>query len=323
MYALVTGAGGFIGTHLTNLLIGQGARVRAMVRSPEKGGHLHPEAERAVADMADLDSLRAALTEVDTVFHLAGVTVARTADDYYRGNADIARNLAEGLKRSGVKRLVQVSSLAAAGPCNDPRGLHEDAPPRPVSAYGRSKLAAEEILRSLTDFLHVTVIRPPAVYGPRDIGFLPMFKAAKRHVLPVHGFSPVPMSVIHAEDLAACLYLAATGCQHSGQVYHVSDGTCRNWEDIAREVGRALGTRAFVLRFPLPVLWLLAQFNGLLAELGRAPAYLNPDKFREAACSGWTCDPGRAARELDFSPRIGLEQGLRETARWYRDEGWL
>lgn len=321
---LVTGAAGFIGSHLCALLRERmpQARILALVRPGRASGHIQVEGLDVVeCDLLDPRGLDVILEGVDTVFHLAGVTMARDAAGYERGNVHVTAGLVQAVNRAKVRRFIFVSSQAAGGPNSEAPGLTGREVARPVSWYGKSKLQAELELCALT--AHWTVLRPPMVYGPRDTGFLPLFRAARLGVVPLPDGGRAPMSIVHVADVCALALAAAEGGQPSGQVYYPSDGVTRTWGEICRAVAAAAGGRTLGLPFPALVIWPVAMVNGLWARLGGKPQYLNPDKFREAVQSGWLCTGLAAERELGWQARVELSVGLEETARWYRLNGWL
>lgn len=324
MRVLVTGAAGFIGSHLCAMLGERmpDVQILALVRPGRAAGHVRSHGLDVVeCDLLNPRGLAAILEGVDTVFHVAGVTMARDAAGYERGNVQATAGLVRAVNRARVQRFVFVSSQAAGGPRSDPPGLTGQETPCPVSWYGRSKLQAELELHALA--AHWTVLRPPMVYGPRDRGFLPLFRAARLGVVPLPDGGRAPMSIAHVSDVCALALAAAVGQQPSGQVYYPSDGITRTWGEICRAVAAAVGGRALGLPVPARVIWFVAMLNGLWARLGGKPQYLNPDKYREAVQPGWLCTGLAAERELGWRARVSLDDGLAETARWYRLSGWL
>jgi nucleoside-diphosphate-sugar epimerase len=321
---LVTGAAGFIGSHLCALL---GERmpqvqIRALVRPGRDTDHIRADGVEVVeCDLLDPRGLERVLDGVDTVFHLAGVTMARDAAGYEQGNVQVTASLVQAVNRTKARRFIFVSSQAAGGPSSLPPGLTGREAARPVSWYGQSKLQAELELRAL--MAHWTVLRPPMVYGPRDKGFLPLFRAARLGIVPLPDGGRAPMSIAHVADVCSLALDAAAGGQPSGQIYYPSDGITRTWGEICRAVASAVGGRAMGLPFPARLIWPVAMVNGLWARLGGKPQYLNPDKYREAVQAGWLCSGLAAERELGWRAGVELSAGMAETARWYRLNGWL
>ncbi len=334
---LVTGASGFIGNHLVDKLLGRGERVRAFVRDPSRGERLEDHgADLAQGDVTDLESLRRAVSGASVVYHLAGVTKAFTARQYYevnrRGVGHVARVCAE---QESPPVLVVVSSLAAVGPAND--RLHEESDePQPVSLYGHSKRAGEQVAEKYSDRVPTTIVRPPMVFGEQDRTFFEMFKTvAVSGVHPVPGFVPKNYSVIHADDLVEALILAADhgkrlpadaarGGANGIGYYFASCDEHPTYYQLGRMIGAALGRRyTLTIPFGPQVVRAIGAFGEMSGRFRGQPAVMNWDKAREAMAGSWTCSPQKAKQELGFSLPCSLSERLSQTAQWYRDAGWL
>ncbi len=323
--ALVTGASGFIGSHLAEGLLGEGFRVRALVRTTSNLNWLQGlELELAYGSFDDRSSLSDAVKGVDYIFHIAAAK-AGSRDRIFRGNVDATINLAKAAveNASGLKRFVFLSSQAAAGPADSlgaPR--RESDVCRPISDYGRSKLEAERLLAGLAG-LPLTLLRPPTVYGPRDRDVLLYFKWIDRGIALLPGLRERYANLIYVADLVAGTIMAARAKEALGGTYFLSDPQAYSWSRISQAIAQALGRRPVSLRVPL----FLARFSALLAEGGAGLAgqksIFNRQKVREMAQICWTCSPSRAAEDFSFSCRHSLEEGLAQTARWYKENGWL
>jgi nucleoside-diphosphate-sugar epimerase len=326
MKALVTGATGFVGSHLAERLCREGLDVVCTVRETSSLAWLEGlDVERRVASLEDAEALAEAAADADYVFHVAGVTRARTPEAYMAANAEGTRCLLEAVARSarGLRRFVYVSSLAAAGPSPTDEPPDETAPPQPHDAYGASKLAGEKAVLGEGGPLPCTVVRPPAVYGPRDRNFLPLFRMAQRFRLaPIIGSPSKQVSLVHVADLVECLWLAATAKAAEGQTYYVGSGT-HLWTDVVEALGAALGVRLRRLRVPS----LLARLAGELGEvkwiLTGKPQLICRRKVRDLLQPRWTCSWAKAERELGYRPQVELGDGMRGTAEWYARQGWL
>ena len=309
---LVTGATGFIGSHLAEALLARGERVRALVR-PSSSRRFLPPVEVA-------DTLDSGLAGVTAVIHLAGATKALRAADYYEANVRATEMLAGAITGRGI-RLVHVSSLAAVGPTTAGKALTEDAQPCPLTHYGRSKLQAENVVRGLVP--DAVIVRPPVVYGPRDTGVLQLLRPiASGWALQIAGGERW-FSAIYVRDLVEGLIAAARSPAAAGDIYFLAHPAPVSWSELISAAARAMGRRPRVLRVPVAA----AHATGFGAELwarvtGR-PAVLSREKIAEACCEAWLCDPSRAAEELGFQARTPLEEGLAETLAWYKEAGWL
>ncbi len=319
---LVTGATGFVGSHLVEVLAEAGVGVRALVRRTSRTAALEAlGVERVEGALEDPASMARAAAGTDVVFHLAALTRARNRDEFFRANAEGARSAARAAAEAGA-RLVFLSSLAAAGPSPDGRRVVESDPPRPITQYGRSKLAGEEACNSVGGALEVVVLRAPAVYGPRDRDLFRFFSMAARGVIAMPAGPERWLQLIHVRDLARALVCAGQASR-PGRLYHVADTRAYGWTEVAALVAEAVGGRVRVVRVPAALVSAAAGASELGARLlGRATIF-NRDKARELLAPSWLCETGAAERDLGFVARTSLARGLKETAEWYRSRGWL
>ncbi|UCB52931.1 MAG: NAD-dependent epimerase/dehydratase family protein, partial [Candidatus Zixiibacteriota bacterium] len=231
---LVTGANGFVGSHLAEGLLERGYRVRCLVRKTSDLRWLSGlEVEYFYGDVADKESLKGVCGNVDLVFHAAGLTSARSRKEYLRANAEGTRNLVEVCLEQNPKlqRFVYVSSQAAVGPGVDERPLDETAPSRPITDYGESKLEGERIVLEHVSQLPVTVVRPPAVYGPRDTDVLGFFKVASRGFRVSFGKGESFLSLVYVKDLVDGIIRAAENPKSLGQTYFIADDKVYSWRE--------------------------------------------------------------------------------------------
>ena len=325
---LVTGGSGFIGSHLVERLCSGGERVRCLVRQEKTRRRnyagLPPQAEAVFGELISGTGLEEALEGVDTVFHVAGVTKALKMDDYYAGNVRATENLARTMAGRSI-RLVHVSSLAAAGPSLDGTPLLENAAPRPLTHYGKSKLAAEQRVRELVP--DAVIARPPVVYGPRDTDVFRILKPLSQGIAFQIAGGERWFSAIYVKDLADGLITAARATQAAGRTYFLANSKPVSWSELsaatARVIGGQEGRKARILRVPVAAAYAAGWCAEMWAHLAGKPGILSRDKVREAQCSYWTCDTRRAAQEIGFEARTPLDAGLAETFAWYREAGWL
>lgn len=321
---LVTGATGFVGSSLAPALIGRGdVYVRALVRSTSDVRRLEGlGVERVEADLQDSGGLRRAVEGSDVVFHLAALTRARSEAAFREANVEGTRRLVDAIRADGRARcLVYLSSMAAVGPARNGRPVAPEDEPRPITAYGRSKLDGERVVLQVADAMRVVVLRAPAVYGPGDRDLLTFFRLARHGVLPVPMGRARRVQLIHVGDLAEALVRAAFTNAARG-VYHVADPRAYTWDEMLGLVAQAVGRPG--RRLPIPA-WLVraaGHVNGALADLMGQAVIFDGDKARELLAS-WLCDIAAVRRDLDFVPRRSLEEGLEETVAWYRAYGWL
>jgi nucleoside-diphosphate-sugar epimerase len=320
MRALVTGATGFIGSHLVESLVREAFDVSCLVRNSSSKRYFEGLNIRTVpGDCRDRSSLVEAVKDVDYVFHLAGLTKACTEEEFSGVNVSGTRNIIQAVAENnpGIKRFVHISSLAAAGPSPQGIPLNEECQPKPVSLYGRTKLAGELAVYRYRDRLPVTIIRPPAVYGPRDRDFLVFYKMVRAGIVPYWG--KCSYSFIFVDDLVDGIMLCARSERAIGEIFNLSDGSVYTTDDIIDAVAGAMQKNPLRLalpRFIMPVI-------GFLAERIKGASIINSDKIREMQHPHWVCDMNKAAIRLGFEPKVKMKEGARWTADWYRIHQWL
>ena len=323
--ALVTGASGFVGSHIVDELLRRGARVRCLLRSTSSRQWLEGKpVEVAEGDVCHPEGLDAAVQGADWIVHAAGLTRAKDAAEFHRANAlGTELILGAALRTSPApRRFLYISSQAVAGPSRNGAPVTEDLEPRPVSAYGSAKLEGEILVMGAADRIPVVSIRPPVVYGPREKELLRYFRTVKRHILPrLPGTRR--FSLVYAVDLARAVGEALTQDRAVGKVYFVGGPDLVSYEETGAQIARALKTWAVPVSIPGFVLQAAGLAGELAGALTRRPPFLSREKIQEITTGDWILSSQRIRSELGWSPAMSLEQGLRETARWYREAGWV
>jgi dihydroflavonol-4-reductase len=324
MKVAVTGATGFVGGQLMEALRARGDEVACLVRSPEKARDIAKAGARLVTGtLEDEAALRALAEGAEIFYHVAGaVTSLGSNGQFERVNRQGTEAVVRAVRAAGVPRLLYVSSLAASGPAVAGAPLLDTSQCLPVTDYGRSKLQGEEAVR--TGGVPFTIVRPPAVYGPGDRQFLPAFKMARWGAAAVVGGGRQELSLIHVRDLAQALVAAATSAKSEGRTYHAAHPTVVTQRELIRAIAQALGrSRTAIVRLPTPALMAILHVTSAAADLVGGRTVLRPGKAPELLAPAWTCSSEVLAADSGWSARVGLAEGLAETARWYREAGWL
>ena len=324
--SLVTGANGFAGSHMAQYLLDRGHRVICLIRKTSNLSFLKGmNVEFRYGDVTDQQSVADALEGVEYVFHFAGKTKAKSADEFMWVNAVGTKNLAEACRAEEVKvkMLVYVSSLAACGPQQTDLPVDENMTPRPITVYGRSKLAGEEYIKRICGgAVRWCIVRPTGVYGPRDEDFFIYFKMICRGWKVLISGADRKVSVIHALDLAQICYRAATKSPH-GETYMASDGNSYTWEELSSKMARIMRKKTKTITIPLWFTSIAIFFSGLTKSRKSKPSILNREKLKEIRARGWAVDASKARDLLGYVPEFSIDDGFKHAFFWYKRQGWL
>jgi nucleoside-diphosphate-sugar epimerase len=322
---LITGANGFIGSRLCRLFLDRGWRVIAGVRENANCSLLSGlDVEYRYGDICHPESLRELVASVDCIIHNAGLVKAKSRKRFFEVNQKGTENLLQAIVDHGgtPRRVVIISSLAAAGPIRDNRPLRESDPPQPISVYGESKLACERTALTFADRLSLVIVRPPGVYGPGDREILTFFRAVYRKFIPLLGDSHRSIQLVHVDDLCRGVYAASTADSASGEVYFIAENRSYTMGELLGLLEKGCDRNGMRLTIPAGLFKLIAVISETLFRLIGATPMLTREKARELL-AGWAIDPSKAREELGFESKIPFEQGARETYAWYIQEGWL
>jgi nucleoside-diphosphate-sugar epimerase len=325
--ALVTGATGFIGGRLVEALLARGDTVRALVRDPDRAGRLRERGVETVrGDMTDPDSLAAAVAGADRVYHCAAVVGDWLSPaEIQRINVDGTRSLLEASARSGVRRLLYLSSLAVLGTRHH-QGTDETAPYSYTGdAYSDSKIDSEKVVRGFAERgeVETVILRPGFVYGPGDQQFLPrMLKALADGQFVYVGDGSKLLNIIYIDDLARAALLADTAASTDGQAYNLTDGTRTSLRDFVTILCAELGVAAPTRRMPPAVAWTACYVLEAVARLRRAKEAprLNRGRMKFLYYNQYYSIE-KAKRELGYEPRFTCREGLPRSLDWFREQG--
>ncbi|UEG51771.1 NAD-dependent epimerase/dehydratase family protein [Mucilaginibacter daejeonensis] len=322
---LITGASGFVGFHLIEAALKAGYEVYAAVRKSSKVNHLKDlDIQYAYTNFNSVEALQEEIEQnkYDHIIHAAGVTKANSASEYDAVNTTYTVNLAKAAVASKrIQKFVFVSSLAAVGPLPSIEGcLNEESTQAPVTAYGQSKKRAEEALKNI-EGLNYVILRPTAVYGPRDKDILIVLKQFANRFEPYIAKMDQHLSFIYVKDLAQACVLGLSHGQR--EAYLLSDGKRYDRYEMANITKRLLNISTFRIHLPLPVVKVIAQMAESVSRVTKKASALNVEKLNELTAANWICSIDKARQELEFSPKYDLEKGLEETLTWYKANKWL
>jgi len=324
--AVVTGANGFVGSHLVDLLLENNYKVRCITRKSSNLKWLTgKDIEIFDCGLTDKEGLRNAFLNADYIYHVAGVIKSKKPEGYFIGNVENTRVILETALefKDTLKKILIVSSQTAAGPSLNGKVISENDSCSPITTYGRSKLAEEDLARTFMDKLPITICRAPAVYGERDTEIFIFFQTFNKGLFTTIGFDEKKLSLIHVKDLVRGFMLAAESDKSSGQTYFISSEKHYSWEEIGEITSKILGKKPFKVKVPHSVVYSIAAIAQFAAMFSKKPATLNIEKAKDITQHLWICDTSKAITELDYHQNISAEEGIKRTIAWYKEMGWL
>ena len=324
--AVITGANGFVGSHLVDLLLEKKYKVRCLVRKTSNMRWLEgKDIEVIDTGLLDKEGLRKAFKDASYIFHVAGVVKSKKSEGYFKGNVDTTRILLETALefKDSIKRILIVSSLTATGPSLNGSPVNEETECRPITTYGRSKLAEEKLAQTYMDKLPITICRAPAVYGERDTEILIFFKTFNKGLMTTIGFNKKEISLIHVIDLVNGFYLAAVNDKSKNQIYFISSEKYYTWEEIGKVTSKVIGKTPVKIKVPHSIVFSIASVAQFFAAFSPNPATLNIEKAKDITQTLWTCDTSKAVNQLNYHQKISIEEGIKRTVDWYKKMKWI
>lgn len=333
---LVTGATGFIGSHLVDALVAKGRKVRCLVE--KKNDIVHQRCfsnidrlkklgvEIVYGDLTDKDSLKKAVKDVNVIFHLGAIARPMCIPNelYFKINVEGTKNLLElAAENKKIKKIVYTSTISAVGPSRDGRPVNEKTIPRPVDVYGESKLAAEKMIFKLYRKykIPIVILRPPMVFGPRDLEMLRFFKAVKSRFFPIRK-SKGHFEFCYVENLIqACLLAEKKG--KSGEIYCISNDRSYTIKEVTQIMAEALGVKLLPIYFPNFVFKIAGFFMEMLGKFFHFHPPFSKKTITWMTTNYWICDISKARKELGYDPKIDLKEGIKRTVKWYKEKNLL
>ena len=325
---VVTGANGFIGSHLVDFLVQHSCNVHAVIRKNSNRQWLN-KSDRVKLYITDLEEERALSTpllkQADYLFHCAGLTKAKTREKYFHANAYACESLYSRCETVGVnlKAIVHLSSLAAAGPSDRGVAAQEKFSCKPITYYGESKLAGEEIAMKYISSIPIVIIRPSVVYGPRELNFLTYLRALNKGWKVKVGTVRRELSLVYITDLVRAMVQAALCFPKDEKIYYVTDGYSYTWDKVADSAMQKLDISAKTLIIPEVLLRYASNIVEVLAWFGSEPALIDRQKVIDICQTSWVASPRLFFESHKFQPKYNLDKGLSETINWCKANNWL
>ncbi len=331
MKILITGASGFIGSFIVEEALRRGFDTWAGVRGSSSRSYLgDPRIHFIELDFSSEDRLAQALDghNFDYVVHAAGVTKCLTASDFMKVNYQGTVNLVNAILKTKMpmRRFIYLSSLSVFGAIREEQPyqeITEHDTPCPNTAYGKSKLKAEQFLDSIGNEFNYIVLRPTGVYGPREKDYFLMAKSIKQHVDFSVGFQRQDITFVYVQDVVQAVFLALDHGM-SGRKYFLSDGNVYQSSTFSDYLHEELGKPWWIrVKAPIWVLRLVTFFGEHIGRMRHTITALNNDKFNILKQRNWRCDIEPACDELGYHPHYDLRKGVTESVAWYKENHWL
>ncbi|NWF88273.1 MAG: NAD-dependent epimerase/dehydratase family protein [Ignavibacteriaceae bacterium] len=324
--AVVTGASGFVGSHLVDHLLEKKYEVRCIVRRSSDLRWLKGKNVKIFdCGLFDVDGMTTAFKDANYIFHVAGVVKSKKPEGYFKGNVDTTDALLKAALNSAstIKKIVIVSSLTAVGPSLDGAPVTEETECKPITTYGRSKLAQEKLAAAYMNKLPITILRLHAVYGERDTEIFKVFQTYKMGLMTLVGFDEKRLNLVHVADTVDGIYAAAVSDKTSGQTYFIASEIAYTWPQVGDAFAKAFGRKAINVRFPHFLVYVVATFAEFFSMFSSKPATFNLEKAKDFVQKDWICDVSKAKRDFNFRQTVGLIDGIKRTHDWYRKMKWL
>lgn len=326
--SFVTGANGFVGSHLVEYLLSQGHDVHCLMRKSSDDKWLKGlDITIHRNGIEDIDFLKKVFSEykANYIFHLAGTVKAFDYAGFEAGNVKPTKCILEAsLGIESIEKIIVTSSLAASRATKIGQPNDETCERLPLTDYGMSKMAEEDLAISYMNLLPISIVRPPVVYGERDIDVLLFFKTVKSHLIPLIGFSPKSVSIVYVGDLVKGIYQCAVSEKSKNQTYFIGGNEDEySWPRLGELSAKLLKISAIKLHVPHFAIFILAYINEFMAKLFGQASVFNTQKAREMVSESWSCSSQKAKNDFGYNPTMPVEEGFERTITWYKEKGWL
>lgn len=322
----VTGGTGFIGSHTVEHLLTRNCGVRCLIRPCQTNLKWikNLPVEIVKGDLLNPNSFSEHLSDVEYIIHIAGITKAKYPADYFKVNTKATKSLlTASAKVKNLKKFCLISSLTAVGPSSTGIALTEDSPCHPITTYGESKLQAEKICKEYMDRVPITILRPPAVYGPRDTDIFEIIKLINYGIKPIIGSLQKTLSLIYAPDLAQGIVKATFSERTIGETYHIADSNIYTFYSLVDYVAKLMQRKIIQIPLHKSIIYSIAGISQFVSLILNKPAILNIEKARDLLQNHWVCDTQKIQEHIGFRTSTSIYEGLKKTIQWYKDNDWL
>ncbi|MCX7879388.1 MAG: NAD(P)-dependent oxidoreductase [Ignavibacteria bacterium] len=327
MKVLVTGATGFIGSFVAEFFLAKGFDVRCTIRGKSNLRWLEGKNYEIVkTNFENPEELKNAVIGVDYVVHVAGTIAAKNYNEYLKGNRDATSNLLRAVElfNPTIKKFTFVSSLTAAGPASSLENpVDETTICRPITNYGQSKLEAEKEVLNYREIFPITIVRLPAIYGPRDTALVDMFRLAKIGLTPLIGFKEKYVSLLYVDDAVEGIYLATLSDNSRNEIFFISSERFYTWNEMMDSMKIAIGKKTITIKIPHFIVFGAAYISELISNLNGKVSVFNVEKAKDFTQKYWICSSKKAFSTLGFRQKVQLPEGMKKTYLWYIENGWI
>ncbi|UCE67437.1 MAG: NAD-dependent epimerase/dehydratase family protein [Candidatus Zixiibacteriota bacterium] len=323
---LVTGSNGFVGSHICGTLLESGYQVKALVRHTSNLINLKGlDIELVYGDLNDFDSLLKAVDGVAAVVNNGGLTKTIDPDMFYKVNSNGTDNILRAVLKANpdLEKFVQVSSVAASGPSDSKMPLSEENPPRPITVYGKSKSEGERRVLNYKEKIPIIILRPSAIYGPRDNEMLSFFKAVKFGIKPTFGMGECYINFTFVKDFARAIVKSIESNVQSGEIYFVTEKRIYSYSEAGDIISEVMGKKAIDIHIPASLLRFAGWISEKIAENRKKAAIFTREKAMEISQKYWLVASDKIERDMGFVASTSFREGVEKTVRWYKENSWL
>jgi nucleoside-diphosphate-sugar epimerase len=324
MKVLITGGTGFIGSLLADyLLYEKKAKIYALVRDINNLKWLNDRNIQFIE--GTLHSFPSLPSDIEYVFHIAGCTKTHKLANYYTVNCQGTASLFQALinQKLSPKKIILLSSIAAGGPSKIGEALKEDGSPNPITPYGKSKLHGETEALKHKDKFQIVILRVGAVLGPRDRDFLPFFRLIQKRIFLSFAKESSRFPLCYVKDLIRALYLCTQKNLDNGEIINIANAKHYNWIELGQAIGKALGKKPLRINVPMFLAYPTTSLFHFMSKIIRKPTVINLYKLKDTRQESWIIDTNKAAEKLSFTPEYTIEEAIRETVDWYKQNNWI